>query len=177
MFFHLQLDKDIEVEPRFFGPRLQEILKQKVTSEVSPFSVLDVLLARGCAITPVIDSSSMAAGIVTLGQHCRCLQVEGTCSSVYGFMLMVTDIGSIGKGKIREGTGSAVFHVQYTCLVFRPFKGEVLDAVVTSVNKARRALFATLSAYLSVTSVTVAHLCRWASSLTLGRYKYLFPNI
>ena len=34
MFFHLQLDKDIEVEPRFFGPRLQEILKQKVTSEV-----------------------------------------------------------------------------------------------------------------------------------------------
>jgi len=48
---------------------------------------------------------------------------------------MVTDIGSIGKGKIREGTGSAVFHVQYTCLVFRPFKGEVLDAVVSSVNK------------------------------------------
>ena len=34
MFFHLQLDKNIEVEPRFFGPRLQEILKQKVTSEV-----------------------------------------------------------------------------------------------------------------------------------------------
>lgn len=52
-------------------------------------------------------------------------------------MLMVTDIGKIGKGKIREGTGSAVFHVEYTCLVFRPFKGEVLDAVVTSVNKAR----------------------------------------
>ena len=37
MFFHLQLDKDIEVEPRFFGPRLQEILKQKVTSEVELF--------------------------------------------------------------------------------------------------------------------------------------------
>ena len=58
-------------------------------------------------------------------------------------MLMVTDIGKIGKGKIREGTGSAVFHVEYTCLVFRPFKGEVLDAVVVSVNKARRVLFAT----------------------------------
>ena len=63
------------------------------------------------------------------------MQVEGTCSGLYGFMLMVTNIGSIGKGKIREGTGSAVFHVQYTCLVFRPFKGEVLDAVVSSVNK------------------------------------------
>ena len=52
-------------------------------------------------------------------------------------MLLVTDINDIGKGKIREGTGSAVFHVAYTCLVFRPFKGEVLDAVVTSVNKVR----------------------------------------
>ena len=35
MFFHLGLNKDIEVEPRYFGPRLQEILKQKVTSEVT----------------------------------------------------------------------------------------------------------------------------------------------
>ena len=52
-------------------------------------------------------------------------------------MLMVTDITNIGKGKIREGTGSTVFHVEYSCLVFRPFKGEVLDAVVMSVNKAR----------------------------------------
>lgn len=65
-------------------------------------------------------------------------------------MLMVTDIGSIGKGKIREGTGSAVFHVQYTCLVFRPFKGEVLDAVVTSVNKARRAFLHKIFMYLII---------------------------
>lgn len=35
MFFHLQLNKDIEVEPRHFGPNLQQILKQKVTSEAS----------------------------------------------------------------------------------------------------------------------------------------------
>lgn len=63
-------------------------------------------------------------------------------------MLMVTDIGSIGKGKIREGTGSAVFHVQYTCLVFRPFKGEVLDAVVTSVNKVGQMLYAMLAGTL-----------------------------
>ena len=40
MFFHLDLNKDIEIEPRFFGPRLQEILKQKVTSEVKIANVL-----------------------------------------------------------------------------------------------------------------------------------------
>jgi len=40
MFFHLNLNKDIEIEPRFFGPRLQEILKQKVTSEVKIANML-----------------------------------------------------------------------------------------------------------------------------------------
>jgi DNA-directed RNA polymerase II subunit RPB7 len=39
------------------------------------------------------------------------------------------------QGKIREGTGFAKFDVKYTCVVFRPFKGEVLDTVVTQVNK------------------------------------------
>lgn len=39
------------------------------------------------------------------------------------------------QGLIREGTGFAKFDVKYTCVVFRPFKGEVLDTVVTQVNK------------------------------------------
>ena len=33
----------------------------------------------------------------------------------------------------------AKFVVHYECIVFKPFKGEVLDAVVTSVSKARPA--------------------------------------
>ncbi|KMZ70872.1 DNA-directed RNA polymerase II subunit RPB7 [Zostera marina] len=40
-----------------------------------------------------------------------------------------------GKGEIRKGTGFVTFPVTYQCVVFRPFKGEVLDAVVTMVNK------------------------------------------
>ena len=91
-------------------------------------------------------------------------------------MLMVTDIGKIGKGKIREGTGSAVFHIEYTCLVFRPFKGEVLDAVVTSVNKARRALLAR-EKHAHCVPITAVHVCRWGFLLTLGPYKYLFLSI
>jgi len=39
------------------------------------------------------------------------------------------------QGLIREGTGFARFNVTYSCVVFRPFKGEVLDTVVTQVNK------------------------------------------
>lgn len=41
----------------------------------------------------------------------------------------------IGKGLIREGTGYVTFPVKYQCVVFRPFKGEILEAVVTMVNK------------------------------------------
>ena len=39
------------------------------------------------------------------------------------------------KWVIQDTTAFAKFHVTYTCIVFRPFKGEVLDCIVTSVNK------------------------------------------
>jgi DNA-directed RNA polymerase II subunit RPB7 len=42
------------------------------------------------------------------------------------------------QGVVRQdGTGMASFDVTYTAIVCRPYKGEVLDAVVTSVNKVR----------------------------------------
>merc|ERR1719387_2561853 len=33
------------------------------------------------------------------------------------------------------GAGFVTFPIRFTAVVFRPFKGEVLDAVVTTVNK------------------------------------------
>ena len=71
-------------------------------------------------------------------------QVEGTCSGQYGFVICVTHLNEIGKGFIREGTGHATFGVKYSCVVFRPFKGEVVDCVVTSVNKVSHAERVTL---------------------------------
>ncbi|CAB4281619.1 unnamed protein product [Prunus armeniaca] len=47
--------------------------------------------------------------------------VEGTCSGQHGFVVAITGIENIGKGLICDGTG--------------PFKGEILEAVVTMVNK------------------------------------------
>jgi DNA-directed RNA polymerase II subunit RPB7 len=44
-------------------------------------------------------------------------------------------VEEVGKGLIREGTGFVTFPVKYQCVVFRPFKGEILEAVVTMVNK------------------------------------------
>ncbi|RDX60619.1 hypothetical protein CR513_61219 [Mucuna pruriens] len=61
--------------------------------------------------------------------------VEGTCSGRHGFVVSVTGIENIGKGLIRVGTGFVTFPVKYQRGVFRPFKGEILEAVVTMVNK------------------------------------------
>lgn len=40
----------------------------------------------------------------------------------------------LGQGLLMEGTGMARFKVRYHCIVFRPFKNEVMDAVVTAVT-------------------------------------------
>lgn len=64
-------------------------------------------------------------------------EVEGTCTGKYGFVIAVTTIDSIGSGVIQPGQGFVVYPVKYKAIVFRPFKGEVLDAVVTQVNKVR----------------------------------------
>lgn len=63
-------------------------------------------------------------------------EVEGTCHGRYGYVICVNRIGDVEKGKIRQdGTGYATFKVEYMAAVCRPYKGEVIDCVVTSVNK------------------------------------------
>merc|ERR1712128_97845 len=44
-------------------------------------------------------------------------------------------IDSIGDGEILSGRGLCRFPIKYKAIVFRPFKGEVVDGVVTQVNK------------------------------------------
>lgn len=60
---------------------------------------------------------------------------SGTCSGRYGFIITVTQVQDIGKGKVLEGSGFVVFPIKFSAIVFKPFKGEVLDAVVTQVDK------------------------------------------
>lgn len=52
-------------------------------------------------------------------------------------MIAVTTIDNIGAGTIQPSRGFVVYPVKYKAIVFRPFKGEVLDAVVTQVNKVK----------------------------------------
>jgi DNA-directed RNA polymerase II subunit RPB7 len=47
----------------------------------------------------------------------------------------VTSIENFGNGRILEGSGMAEFTVKYKAIVYKPFKGEVVEARITVVNK------------------------------------------
>lgn len=61
--------------------------------------------------------------------------VEGTCTGRYGYIISVIRVTSIGDGTVLPGSGLAEFKSTYSAIVMKPFKGEVVDALVTSVNK------------------------------------------
>ncbi|KAI6031005.1 RNA polymerase Rpb7 [Pisolithus marmoratus] len=61
--------------------------------------------------------------------------VEGTCSGQYGYIIAVVSILDIGRGMVISGSGQAEFVTRYRAIVFKPFKGEVVDGVVNNVNK------------------------------------------
>ena len=68
--------------------------------------------------------------------------VEGTVSGQYGYIICVLDNHKIdiGAGNIVPGVGLAEFTVRYQAIIFKPFKGEVVDGTVTTVNKVRAPL-------------------------------------
>lgn len=63
------------------------------------------------------------------------LDVQGTCTGQYGFVIAVLEIVDVGVGTVLPGNGSAEFLTRYKAIVFKPFKGEVLDGIVVNVLK------------------------------------------
>ena len=61
--------------------------------------------------------------------------VEGTCSGQFGYIIAVVSVLDVGKGVVLAGSGLAEFVTRYRAIVFKPFKGEVVDGVVNAVNK------------------------------------------
>ena len=53
----------------------------------------------------------------------------------YGFIVAVTKVIEIGRGKLSDaGDGLANFPIRYSAVIFKPFRGEVMDCVVTQVG-------------------------------------------
>lgn len=121
MFFHIVLERNMQLHPRHFGRDLREKLVSKLMKDVE----------GTCRWNP--NSYLVFAFLCfNLGLNNR---LWGFYSGRHGFIVAITGIESVGKGIIRDGTGFVTFPVKYQCVVFRPFKGEILEAVVTMVNK------------------------------------------
>ena len=59
-------------------------------------------------------------------------EVRGVALSNYGYCICVTQVKpGGGGGKIQEGTGFAIFQLEFEAILFRPFVKEVLDVKVT----------------------------------------------
>ena len=59
--------------------------------------------------------------------------VEGTCTGLF-YIICVLDAFDISEGRVLPGSGFAEYTVHYRAVVWKPFKGETVDAVVSSVN-------------------------------------------
>ncbi|KAF3481984.1 DNA-directed RNA polymerase II subunit RPB7 [Arthroderma uncinatum] len=59
--------------------------------------------------------------------------VEGVCTGDY-YIVCVMDMYDISEGKIIPGSGLAEYTIIYRAIVWKPFKGETVDAIVTSVK-------------------------------------------
>ncbi|KAJ3219380.1 Cullin-2 [Dinochytrium kinnereticum] len=62
-------------------------------------------------------------------------EVEGTCSGRFGYIISVVEVTSVGRGVLQSTSGYAEFSIVYKAIVFKPFKNQVVDGVVTTVNK------------------------------------------
>lgn len=61
-------------------------------------------------------------------------KIEGKCSGRYGYTLAITNLEDISSGKLHDDTGYAEYNILYNCLVFRPFKNEIIPAIVKSIT-------------------------------------------
>ncbi|PSR92787.1 DNA-directed RNA polymerase V subunit like [Actinidia chinensis var. chinensis] len=52
-----------------------------------------------------------------------------------GYFLAVTTLDNIGEGRVRQHTGDVLFPVLFTCITFRPYRGEILEGVVHKILK------------------------------------------
>ncbi|KAK4710843.1 hypothetical protein R3W88_005356 [Solanum pinnatisectum] len=52
-----------------------------------------------------------------------------------GYFMALTTLERIGKGKVREHTGDVLFLVEFSCVTFKIFHGEILEGVVDKILK------------------------------------------
>ena len=91
MFFLHELERTITLHPSFFGPKVEDYLKNRLYEDV-----------------------------------------EGTCTGSY-YIICVLDSHDISEGRVVPGSALAEYTVHYRAVVWRPFKGETVGLIVSSL--------------------------------------------
>lgn len=52
-----------------------------------------------------------------------------------GYFIAVSTMEKIGEGKVRQHTGDVLFPVDFSCITFNIFRGEILEGVVHKILK------------------------------------------
>lgn len=89
-----------------------------------------------------------ASGIKDLIRYALYRQLEGVCYGKHGYIVAIVGIRNVSRGVLRDNSGAllatqgtmalagtATYRVRFQAILFRPFRGEVLDATITAVNK------------------------------------------
>ncbi|KAJ5085315.1 DNA-directed RNA polymerase II subunit rpb7 [Penicillium argentinense] len=58
---------------------------------------------------------------------------EGRCTGDH-FVISVMDMVDVGEGRVIPSNGNAEYTIKYRAIIWKPFRGETVDAIVTSVK-------------------------------------------
>ena len=86
--------------------------------------------------TIMVHPQYLGPGLKSYVRDQLVVEVEGVSVDNAGFIIAVlsVDDGGITRGLIDHLTGFVKYTIAYNALMFRPFKNEVMDAVVKAVS-------------------------------------------
>ena len=56
------------------------------------------------------------------------------CSEEDGYYVAITTVENVSEGRVRGGTGSVIFWVDFKCIVYKPVDQEIILATVSKVT-------------------------------------------
>lgn len=98
--------------------------------------------------TVTLPPEYFAANLNDLVRYALYRQLEGQCHGPCGYIVAIVSVEGVSAGIIRESSGglltcqhslalaaTASYEVAFKAVLYRPFKGEVCDAIIRTVNK------------------------------------------
>ena len=137
MFFVKLIEHEVVLEPKYFGPKLYDTVDKLVRDSVEGQAlshygyVVRVLNVPREEMKRGVIGTEKAAFVKQKFAAChvqKCVNFQSALSNPCPPFMLLTH-----APRAEYDTGDVCYKVKYEALLFRPFKNEVIDAVVTNV--------------------------------------------